>query len=58
MSKEEMIKQVVLQFIDDGSKGRYQLMKEAGFDRGDEDIAENMNIFYRIYDSLYPVDAK
>jgi hypothetical protein len=53
MSKEEMIKQVVLQVIDAGDKGAYTAMKKAGFGQG-----EDMAIFWRIYDSLHPVDAK
>lgn len=53
MSKEEMIKQVVLQVIDAGDRGAYTAMQKAGFDKG-----EDMTIFWRIYDSLHPVDAK
>ena len=47
MSKEELIKQVVLQVIDAGDKGAYTAMSKAGFKEG-----EDMSIFWHIYDEI------
>jgi hypothetical protein len=52
MSKEDMIKHVVMQVIDAGDKGAYTAMSKAGFDKG-----KDMSIFWRIYDSLHPANA-